>query len=199
MNSARGGIVWMSLLAAAAFAAPPETEGERIKSERAAATARFEAQERDCQTRFVVTSCIDAARKEERATLTRLRHEEIVLDEARRRDAAAQRARATESKAATQAVRASEPASSSLGEGARRASSPPAAGRKRDSALPPAPRGSAPATDRRVIEQQNEAKFEEKARATQAHRESVELRNAQRAAQGKLPAPLPVAPRASAP
>jgi hypothetical protein len=197
MNGARSGVAWMSLVAAAAFAATPETE--RIKAERAAATTKFEAQERDCQTRFVVTSCIDAARKEERATLTRLQHEEVVLDEARRRDAAASRVRANENRAATQVVRASEPAASGSGGGARQASNPSAPNRVRDSAVLPAARGHAAVADPRVIEQQNEAKFEDKARAAQAHRESVELRNAQRAAQGKLAAPLPVAPRASAP
>jgi len=53
--------------------------------------------------------------------------------------------------------------------------------------------------DRRAFEQRNLAKFEARVRAAQAHREAVERRNAQRAAQGKVVAPLPVPSGASAP
>ena len=54
-----GGLVMLG--AALAHAEP---ERERIAAERAAANARFSERERLCEERFVVTSCVDAARRE---------------------------------------------------------------------------------------------------------------------------------------
>jgi hypothetical protein len=61
------------------------------------------------------------------------------------------------------------------------------------------PRGASSAAEQRATELRNQAAFEARARAAQAHRETVERRNAQRAAQGKVAAPLPVPSGASAP
>jgi hypothetical protein len=190
----------MCLVSACALAGAPESESGRIKAERAAAAAKFEAQERDCQARFAVTPCVDAARKEQRATLARLHRQEGLLDEARRRDAAAVRGLASRDKAAAQEAKASDTARSDEGKGARKSPRPATPNPPRAGASKPATGGSSisPA-DQRLIEQQNEAKFEARARAAQAHREAVELRNAERAAQGKVAKPLPVPAGASAP
>jgi hypothetical protein len=50
-----------------------------------------------------------------------------------------------------------------------------------------------------VDEKRNEASFEAKKRTAQEHREAIERRNAERAAHGKVAAPLPVPKGASAP
>ena len=79
------------LVAVDASIAQPSAERARIASERAAAKARLAEQERACREQFVVTACLEAARKEERSTLARLRRAEMMLDDAERREAAARR------------------------------------------------------------------------------------------------------------
>jgi hypothetical protein len=63
----------------------------------------------------------------------------------------------------------------------------------------PEPASSANEASKRADEQRNQAAFDARARAAQAHRAEVEKRNASRAASGKVAAPLPPAPTASAP
>jgi colicin import membrane protein len=184
----------IGLIAAAATAfARAEPERERIAAERAAVNARFAEQERTCQERFAVTGCVDAARKEQRTTLMRLKRAETVLDEAQRRESAARRRQALQERAAVQAARASAPVAEARQPGARNAPAP-----NPPAALPP-PRPASSAAERRVAEQRNEAAFEARARTAQAHRETVARRNAQRASEGKAGAPLPLPSGASAP
>jgi len=182
------------VLAVAALAAHAGPERERIAAERNAATARFAEQERACSQRFVVTSCVDAARKEQRLTLDRLHRAELVLDESERREAAAKRRQALQEHAAAQSARASEPVAEARRTNTRVAPPP------KPRAIEPAPQRPASAADeRRAVEQRSEAGFAARTRAAQAHRETVERRNAQRAKEGKAAAPLPVPSSASAP
>ena len=190
-------LCWMSI---AALATPAATERERIASERAAAKAKFSAQERVCQTQFVVSPCVDAARQEQRATLEHLRRQELVLDEAKRREAAAARMQANREKAEAQQARASDAAPAPPRDGAREAPKPhPPVSKRVDGDGLGKPANEVSDAERRATEQRNQAKFEARMRAAQAHRQAVELRNAQRAAQGKVAAPLPVPSGASAP
>ncbi|HKW82346.1 MAG TPA: hypothetical protein VJN68_01225, partial [Burkholderiaceae bacterium] len=69
-------------------------ERERIARERVDAQAAFKKQEAACQERFVVTPCLEAARKTEREALARLRRQEVLLDEQARKQRAAERAQA---------------------------------------------------------------------------------------------------------
>lgn len=197
MIPARACAVWMCLMSVGALAGAAESESERIKAERAAATTKFEAQERECQSQFLVTSCVDAARKEQRATMARLRQQEILLDESRRRDAAAVRSQASRDRAAAEASRASDATRSEQGEGTHKQYRAPAPNPPRAGA--PKPAASTQPADQRLIEQQNEANFETRARASKTHRQEVERRNAERAAQGKVAMPLPAPGGASAP
>jgi len=189
----RSRVIVASVIALCAALAHAEPERERIAAERAAAMARFAEQERACSERFVVTPCMDAARKEQRMTLARLRRAELVLDEADRRAAAARRRQELQERAAAQAARASEPDPADRGERQRTAPTP----------NPPAPvrptRPASSASDQRAIEQRNQAAFEARARAARARREAVERRNAERARERKVAAPLPVPSGASAP
>ena len=177
-----------------AAVAHAEPERERIAAERTAANVRFTEQERLCEERFVVTSCVDAARRELRMTLTRLHRVELTLDEAARREAATRRRQAVNDKTAAQEARVSAPAEVTRRDTVRAAAAP----------NPPVPASgtgaSAPsAEERRAIEQRNEVNFEARARAAKAHRDTVERRNAERSAEGKVVAPLPVPSGASAP
>jgi colicin import membrane protein len=181
-----------ALIAGAALLANASLERGRIVAERQAAAARFAEQERDCAERFVVTSCVDAARKEQRATLTRLRRAEQALDDVERREAAQRRRVELARLAAAHDARASEPAPSE-----HRAAELP-----RPTANPPAsPHAQAPASttaEKQVVEQRNEAEFANRQRAARAHRDEVVRRNAQRASGGKVAAPLPVPSSATA-
>ncbi|OYU99946.1 MAG: hypothetical protein CFE45_11060, partial [Burkholderiales bacterium PBB5] len=61
-----------------------------------------------CEKRFLVTECLDAARAERRQALDQLQRQQVVLDEARRRERAAQRQRDIETRAAREHQRAVE-------------------------------------------------------------------------------------------
>ena len=181
------------VVAAAAAIAQAQPEHQRIAAERAAAMARFAEQERSCREQFVVTACVEAARKEQRMTLARLHRSELVLADQERREAAARRRQDLQQRATVQEGRTSQ------------ASPAPAHASARPAPMPNAPAAARPqrsassAAEQRAIEQRNEAAFEARSRAAQARREAVELRNAQRAGAGKAAAPLPVPSGASSP
>jgi hypothetical protein len=181
-----------ALLAGAALLAHASPERDRIVAERQAAAARFAEQERACAERFIVTSCVDAARKEQRATLTRLRRAEQALEDVERREAAQRRRAELDRQAAARSASASEPA---LAE--HRANE-----RSRPMANPPAsPHPQAPAStaaEKQSTEKRNEADFANRQRAAQAHRDEMAQRNSQRASEGKVAAPLPVPSSATA-
>ena len=99
-----------------------DAERAAIAAERAAIDARFAARERECLQRFVVTSCVDDAKRERRIGLDGLKARQLALDEARRR------AR-TDERSAEIAAKAAEDA-------------------KRQRATPPAPASSASARGR---------------------------------------------------
>ena len=175
-----------------------DPEHDRIAAERAAANAKLAAQERECATRFVVAGCVEDARTEHRAALARLRQQQLQIDEARRREAAAARRKAIAERVEAQQARASEAPPEAPRVRVRRAPEPSPVTRPPETALPRPIAGGASGANRAAIERHNEAKFEARARAAQAHHEEVARRNAQREAQGKVAAPLPAASGASA-
>ena len=184
-------LAWLASAAAPAIGEEADaTQRARIASERSAAQAAFEQREHECQERFVVTPCVDAARRAQRDSFARLRREEAALEERQRHERAAQRA-------GNSAARPVAVASS-------------AAPRSRRSAGPhepeaPQPRAHVPKgpkvspEEQRQTEARNAAKFEAAKLAAQQRREAVEKRNAERATSGKGAAPLPVPAAASAP
>jgi colicin import membrane protein len=190
-------LLTLALLCGVSLGAQADAEHERIAAERAAANAKLAEQQRECATRFLVAPCMDDARTENRATLARLRQRELQLDEARRRAVAEARRKAIAEKAEAQQARASDAAPEPPRVRVRRAPQP--AGRASESVAPRLPGGAEPGADRASIERRNQEKFEARQREAQAHREAVERRNAQRAAKGKVAAPLPVPEGASAP
>jgi hypothetical protein len=197
--------IWLALLSSvvaqlAAAAPTPEAvqrsaEHAAIVKERKEANARFEAQQRVCQARFVVTSCMNEATAARRAVLTRLHERELEIDDAQRRETAALREAAIAEKAskAASAAPAAEPhASEPRHEGSRKPSTPnPPAMKRPSTGASGAPSASAAAGQRKLTEQRNEAAYAAKAREVEAHREAVLKRNAERAAKGKVAAPLP--------
>ena len=192
-------LVLTGLFAGANALAAVDPQHTRIDAERAAANARYAEQERACRQKFVVAPCLDEARKEQQAELARLRRERIQLDDAQRREAAAARLRELDSKARLQAARGSAAAASTAERAPRspRPPHPPAASQPNAADALHRPAAAGDAARRSADEQRNEQKFEARQRAAQAHREEVERRNAERAARGKIAAPLPSPPPAS--
>lgn len=99
-------LVLVTLLAGSAFAAPDletqqgrDQERTRIEAERNAADTKFEDQDRECQTRFIVTSCRNNARLERIRTQDELKRQEGILSRLDRRDAAARQQQKIDAKA----------------------------------------------------------------------------------------------------
>ena len=195
-------------LGPSAAAADEAAERARIDTQRAQANTALADRERACLAQFLVAPCMDTAHKEQRAVLTRLRKEEIGLDQTQRNVSAAQRRQILADKAATRQARFaaadSEVPQRAAAEAASAASGP--AGKKWRShgdAASPAPTHADDASRRAAFEAQNAAAFESRARAVQEHREAVLLRNARRmeasGSANKRSAPLPAPAAASRP
>jgi colicin import membrane protein len=166
-------------------------ERERIARERSEATARHDQRRRECEQRFAVTACVDAARAEQRQTMIRLRRQEALLDEGQRKARAAQRLAAIEQKRGEERVRVVVPRAEA------RASAPEprpprgAASSAERASTPPAP-AAASAVDRRTAEARSRARFDAQQREAAARRDAAQWKRIQREKNGKPPsAPLP--------
>jgi hypothetical protein len=181
-------------LGAAAHALEPASgaaQRQQIKTERAAAEARYKQAEADCSKRFAVSGCLAEAQAQRREAMTGLRAREVALDEAQRKADAEESARRVQAKQAEAASKpppvpraASAPASAAASAAAGRASSERA--RQRSKTAEDATLAAA-----RVAAQQRRAS------EAAAHRQEVEQRNAERSARGKKSTPLPVPSAAS--
>jgi len=181
-------------LGAAAHALEPASDAaqrEQIKTERAAAEARYKQAEADCSKRFAVSGCLAEAQAQRREAMTGLRAREVALDEAQRKADAEESARRVQAKQAEAASKpppvpraASAPASAAASAAAGRAPSERA--RQRSKTAEDATLAAA-----RVAAQQRRAS------EAAAHRQEVEQRNAERSARGKKSTPLPVPSAAS--
>ena len=209
---------WPALLAACTLlAAVParaadrdDAERSRIASERASVEATFAARERECRERFVVTSCVEQARRERRRGLDALRARQLLLDEARRRERAAERRDELAAKAAEDARRDQERAAHAASAPAPRQAGKPLEPRHDESAKPARRAGSVhdrpgrpgqgfgvepehreSADERRAREASSRAAFEARQRQAAEHRQSVLERAAQRLKEHPPAASLP--------
>ena len=97
---------------AVAAAEDPDAARAGIARERDAIEAAFRQADAECKTRFAVNSCMEQARGERRKALATVRERELALDDAQRRERAADRRRSVvEKQAAVQQRAASAPAS----------------------------------------------------------------------------------------
>jgi len=181
---------------AASWAASADEERERLRVERVKVEADFAAKERECQKRFVVTSCVDRARRERRQDMDSLRKQQEVLDEADRKQRAAERMEEIGRKESDQDSRERTVESAPLPREVQRL--------PRERA--PRPAASQPASGHRfedphkaADEARSREEYERRQQEARAHRIEIERRNTARAASGKLPAkPLSVPDAASA-
>lgn len=82
----------------AALAPWLDAQRERVARERSAAQARYESSETQCWQRFAVNACLSEARQERRATLYRLRRQELALNDIERQRRTQQRLRELDEK-----------------------------------------------------------------------------------------------------
>ena len=96
------------LIAIPALAQDPGAERARIAAERARADAQFAERKKSCNAVFAVTDCVDKATQQHNAALSDLRRQERVLNDAERREKAAERLKAQEERDSPQARREAE-------------------------------------------------------------------------------------------
>ena len=204
-GSLRCAAFWLGLAACAAHAEAGLTadgERERIARERAAVEAKFVEHQAECQGRFAVTGCVDEAKRERRQAEAPLRRQAIALDDAQRKQKAAERLASVRSKVGNAQSRQREQVvreAPTAGKAAAVASDErtPVAARQARHKPPPkpattrAPRAATAPLDRRAEEAAGQARIDARKLAAQTHREVVEQRNAKRAVSGKRAAPLP--------
>jgi hypothetical protein len=212
LGSVAAAVMWAGVALAAE--APPDAaaERQRLQAEEQAVRATFAAEEAACRQRFVVTSCIDDARRRERAALASLRQQTLKLDDADRQRRAALRAEqvalkqtaAASAAAEAAAQAASAPAAASAANAAGSAtapattSAPPASaveavGPSPANLLPPLPPPRAPGPDAEALREAAEraAAAERRRQAALAEQARIAEREAQRRASGKASPPLP--------
>ncbi len=172
----------------AAAAAEAGDERARIQAERKVLEDRFAAEREACSRQFAVTSCVQASRLREREALSALRARQHALDEATLRERAA--ARQAEIERNRQRV----------------AATPPPAALAPAARAQPAqvPRPSAAASKAEAVETAAARRADAASRNAQAARlrreraqetqDRIAARQAERARQGKVPAPLPTPP-----
>lgn len=188
-------VLLLAVTAAAGAQDNAAAERARIARERADVEARAKAAEAACAREFAVSACLRQARAERRAAVQQLDRQRSLLDEAQRKQRAAERlARIRERQETT----------------ARESVKPQVEVRARsEKAPPPEPSASAIAAveagqaqraqQAAVAASAADAKAAQRAQATnelarqaRAHREAVEARNRERAAKKAPAAPLPV-------
>lgn len=220
MSTPRSPSAWLAAAALAVALAPTvqaadgadtAAQRQRIAQERATVQARARAAEQECRQRFVVTPCVDRVRGERRAALQRLDQQAAVLDDAQRKQRAAQRAQRIQQRHDDQAradeqrmapdgqskVRAVR-TPAAQGEGAAGADATAAPKAVRQTAAGAQQRAAASAREREDAAQRSAA-ARRRADQAEAHRTAVEKRNADRARRHPPQATLPLPASAPAP
>lgn len=164
-----------------------------IRADRDAAEALYRQQEEECRTRFVVSSCVEAARKQRHDTLKRLDSQQTALDDVERGEHATERREAIAKKEADEEAHRIESQTREHAADAQRAAAP------KRSAAPtareiPAHQGKEPPSpeERAAREASARAAYALKQLQAEARRQDAARRNAEHAKKTKPAAPLPV-------
>ena len=193
-----------------AAAQSDSADRDRIARDRAGVEQAYLTQERECENRFAVTSCVEEARRVRRNALSELRRQATVLDEVQRKQRAEQRRKSIRDNLARDEAEQRALAERGVREPRivpmERAAPAPRPGAGAQQLTPPKrpePRASAPSVGAsgptsRALEIQNRDKYESRQRDAQAHRQDVIRRNEEKAARREPAAPLPL-PAASKP
>ena len=176
------------------LAGAQDSEGVRLAAERRAVVERFAAEERACAQRFAVTACVDETRARRRQALAPLREREVRMDEADRRQRAAERRAAIATKVAAAASGPAGPAAPAPDAPAVRVRAPATAPSAALRAARPSQDDAARASqaDKRVREAQV------RQQGSLAAQQRIQRRLADRLARGQQAEPLPVPEKARA-
>ena len=195
----------LASLVSPARAAEP-TERARINQQRAVLEAKRIERERECRTRFAVTSCVEDAQQAYRVALAELRRQQAVIEEADRRQRASERIDSLATRTAKSIGPPPAPRSPRASEARSTAGSSAASAVRAESAPARLPKSSKPqaispgdSADARAQEAARSAAFEARVNEAQARRAAVERRNAERLQKGKASRPLPVPASAATP
>ena len=184
-----------------------DAERTRLVQERAAIEAQYTSRHAECTQRFVVTSCVEDAKRDRRRGLDALRARQIVLDESRRKERSSARKSELSVNAAEQArreaARASRPAPAASDAGHDEpgrtvlprqsiAERPSPSKRHADADDRASGAKSADGADRLAREGRSRATFEARKLQAAEHRDEVLDKAAKRAQQHKPAAPLPI-------
>lgn len=171
------------------------SERERLTTERAAIESRHAERAQACQQDFFVTACLDAAQKDRRSALDRVRIQRQALDDAERQRRAADRMRRIHEKVGAQSAAAAAPPRA-LREPKPRMVAEPASAAASATAVTQAELTPPQATVKQAERTTAQSAGADRARLKQAaeHRAALEKRRAERAAKQQRAAPLPVPP-----
>jgi colicin import membrane protein len=168
-------------------------ERARIATERAQVEKIYDAQYRECQSGFVVTACVDSAKAQRRAALEQLAQQQAILDDADRRQRAAQRAQQIHEKLAQSAPHAPHVAASAAALPLQIRA--PRVQRAAHGAAS-APRAAGSAAFSEAQRAHNREEFERHQQEAAGHREELERRAVDRASKrDRPPTALPAAPQ----
>ncbi len=164
-----------------------------IGAGRDAAEALYRQQVEECRTRFIVSSCVEAASKQRHDTLKRLDSQRTALDDAEREERAAERREAIAKKQADEESQRLEAQARERAAEAQRAAAHThaAAPVARET---PAHTGKEPPSpeERAAREASARAAYALKQLQAEARRQEAARRNAEHASKTKPAAPLPV-------
>jgi colicin import membrane protein len=190
------GLALVLLLTPLAAACQQAAEREALRQERERITAQMAQEDAACQQRFAVTACVDDVKRRRRESLAPLRERELQWDDAERRARVSRREEALAGKRQAHGAAAHSAAAAS---GPR-----PVVKTRQQGAAPAEELAVVPAqtplstsnpqqqTERAAVAAQRVRAAAARQAAAQAAQAVVAKRQADRAARGKLPTPLPV-------
>jgi hypothetical protein len=170
----------------------PSAERRRIAEQQDQARARFVQEERECQQRFVVTACVDEARRRQREQLASLNRQSAVLDDYERRQRAADRSLAIRERISAEEARQRQQAAPPRQPRTLPLKPPSEVPGGAATMAPAAAAASAADVQRGAREARSRATFNARQAEAQSHRESAERRALQRQQNRGAAAPLPV-------
>lgn len=173
---------------------------QEIQAIRQRETARFDAADAQCQSRFAVNDCLRASQSSRRAVISDLRRQEAKLNEAERAQRGAEQLEISRKKALERAQQEKDVAAANAANLEAQAQKQSEQATKREAnrnvplnnsgsapKIPNAPSGPAP-----TQQVTNRADYERRQAEAQQHRTDMQKRQAEKA--GKSPSSLPVPP-----
>jgi colicin import membrane protein len=198
--------LWGCAFAALAQDGEPDAAiRSRIGAERKQVEAQFSAEEKACYNKFAVNDCLARAKSKRREAIAELKRQEVALDDAQRKRAAAERMRSIEEKSRPQSEDAARRAESAAEQQEReaRAAEKRAERARTDASAPAIGAARTQETQRRQAEanaqrtradkeaEENRKQYEQRQAEAEAHKAALNKRQAERNKPAASALPLP--------